>query len=657
MFTRWTRRTFRVLAPFLSTVVGLSLLAAPAVAAEGKIDHVETAAGELRVLYSVPGLGKSVNPDLKTLAAAVNGEAVNVEAALAADSEAGIARTTILAIDVSRSMKGDRFTEAKRAAQTFLESAPLDVLVGIVTFAGEIEVVQEPTLNREASIAALDDLELSLQTRLYDGVREAVRTAGVDGQRSVLVLSDGADTSNTPVEDVVASIEDAEVQVDVVALGQSPANLRPLEEIAIAGKGAVLSTDDPEALAAVFESEAQALAKQVLVTVELPAETTASEGTLAISVLAGGEEFSDSAFVTLTSAPAEGTSVTGSAPKPTEMAETFVTRPMMVGGMVAASLAMLVLLLSVFGVFTREKTETLEERIAAYKLSGDPRAAAGTPGVRLSSPQRPESLAGAAVGVAQKALASNKGLENALGARLEGAGLALKPAEWLLAHAGIAIGSAFFGFLLSAGDVVFTVLLFKAGVAVPYFYLRMKRSRRIKAFNAQLPDTLQLMSGSLSAGLSLAQSADTVVREGSEPMAAEFKRALIEARLGVQIEDALDSVAERMQSKDFNWVVMAIRIQREVGGNLAELLNQVAATMREREYLRRQVKSLSAEGRMSAWILGALPPLFLAYLVLLRPTYLDPMVESPLGWIMFGACAVMMTVGAFWMSKLVKVEV
>lgn len=120
------------------------------------------------------------------------------------------------------------------------------------------------------------------------------------------------------------------------------------------------------------------------------------------------------------------------------------------------------------------------------------------------------------------------------------------------------------------------------------------------------------MSGSLSAGLSLAQSLDTVVREGNELVSGEFRRAIVEQRLGVDIEAALEGVATRMRSEDFSWVVMAIRIQRDVGGNLAELLLTVAGTLRERAYLRRQGKTLSAEGRMSAWILGGLPPGFSA---------------------------------------------
>ncbi len=144
------------------------------------------------------------------------------------------------------------------------------------------------------------------------------------------------------------------------------------------------------------------------------------------------------------------------------------------------------------------------------------------------------------------------------------------------------------------------------------------------------------MAGSLQAGLSLSQGIDTVVREGADPIAGEFRRALVETRLGVQIEDALESVAARMESADFKWTVMAIRIQREVGGNLAELLLSVAGTLREREYLRRQVKALSAEGRFSAYILLALPPAVLLYMSFANKSYLHPLISTPVGWFMLG---------------------
>jgi tight adherence protein B len=227
----------------------------------------------------------------------------------------------------------------------------------------------------------------------------------------------------------------------------------------------------------------------------------------------------------------------------------------------------------------------------------------------------------------------------------------------MLIHLGIAIGVAILALLLSGGAIFPTVLGILLGLGLPWGYLLFKESRRTSAFLAQLPDTLQLTAGSLSAGYSMAQAMDTVVREDQQPMAGELNRALVEARLGVPLEDALEGIAERMKSKDFAWVVMAIRIQREVGGNLAELLTTVSGTLRERERLRRQVQVLSAEGRLSAWILGLLPIVFASYLALVRPAYLKPLVDEAMGWFLLIVGAALLVVGALWLRKAVKVEV
>jgi len=211
--------------------------------------------------------------------------------------------------------------------------------------------------------------------------------------------------------------------------------------------------------------------------------------------------------------------------------------------------------------------------------------------------------------------------------------------------------------LLTGFSILPTLLGLALGLILPFMYLSLKESRRKAAFAAVLPETLQLLSGSLAAGYSLPQAVDTVVRESSGPMAVELNKAIVEARLGVPIEDALDTVARRMDSVDFEWVVMAIRIQREVGGNLAEVLNNVAATMRERERLRRQVDVLSAEGRLSAVILGALPLLFVVYLILVRPEYIGVLVTNPLGIAMIVVGVILLIAGGFWLRKVVTVEV
>ena len=140
-------------------------------------------------------------------------------------------------------------------------------------------------------------------------------------------------------------------------------------------------------------------------------------------------------------------------------------------------------------------------------------------------------------------------------------------------------------------------------------------------------------------------------------MSVEFNRALVESRLGMPVEDALEGIGRRMSSQDFSWVVMAVRIQRDVGGNLAELLTTVAGTLRERERLRRQVKVLSAEGRLSGWILGGLPVVFFLYLAIANPSYLHPLWSTPLGIAMLLLAMILLAVGAFWLTRVIKVEV
>jgi tight adherence protein B len=264
--------------------------------------------------------------------------------------------------------------------------------------------------------------------------------------------------------------------------------------------------------------------------------------------------------------------------------------------------------------------------------------------------------AGAALGrMAQLLRSSNT--ERGLAERLDLAGIARKPAEWaLLGVSACAVLSVLLTLLL--GNIVIGLL---AGVAVGYAGMRLilsvRISRRLNAFRDQLPDVLQLVASSLRSGLSLPQALDAVVREDSQPAAGEFSRALAEARIGASVEDALDAAAVRMDSVDLRWTVMAIRIQREVGGNLAEVLSQTVATMRERASLRRHVRALSAEGRLSGYVLIALPLTLAAWLFLTDRSYLRPLWTTPLGVLLVIVAAVLFVIGVIWMRAAVKVEV
>ena len=161
----------------------------------------------------------------------------------------------------------------------------------------------------------------------------------------------------------------------------------------------------------------------------------------------------------------------------------------------------------------------------------------------------------------------------------------------------------------------------------------------------------------LPAGLSLAQSVDTIVREGADPIRSEFKRVIVESRLGVTLEDAMEGVADRMQSRDFEWVVMAIRIQREVGGNLAELLDTVSETMTARERLRLEIRSLTAEARFSGIVLGIFPVVFAGILYLVQPDYMGALFQDPLGIVAIIASAIGTFIGFLWLKKILKIEV
>jgi tight adherence protein B len=625
------------------------LVAAPAYAVEGSIDHVETKSDQVQILYSLPGVD-AASPDLSTLQVSLDGEPMDATATLATHAKNAVRRTAILAIDTSNSMGAHgKFDEAKKAADIFLKSVPDDLYVGVVTFAGDVTVAQKPTLDRASTKAVVDNLQLSYGTLLYDGLLQALKTSGADGQRSVIVLSDGRDTSSTDLSTVTAKIKKSDAKVDVVALAQSAADqTKYLQPMSDAGDGAVISTADPKALGAVFASEANTLAKQIQITAPAPSGTV--EGTLAVSVDAGGTTYDDSAFVTLQRAksvsPAAKPSTTLAAAPPGRQ----ISTRLMLLGVVGLVVGLAVVVLLSIGAPRRPK-ESIETHIEAYTQRGRSKRSKATQTAASAS------VTAQAVGIASKALESNKGFEVKLGDRLEGADVSLKPAEWLLLHAGIATAAALVVFVLTGGNLLLGFAGLVGGVLLPWAWLGMKRSRRLKAFNSQLAGCLQLMAGSMQAGLSLAQALDTVVREGQEPLAGEFRRALVETRLGVPIETALESIGERMESADFSWTVMAIRIQREVGGNLAELLLNVAATLREREYLRRQVKALSAEGRFSAYILLALPPAIILYMSVTNPGYLHPLLHTTIGYVMVGAMLVLMILGFFTMKKLVKVEV
>jgi tight adherence protein B len=253
-------------------------------------------------------------------------------------------------------------------------------------------------------------------------------------------------------------------------------------------------------------------------------------------------------------------------------------------------------------------------------------------------------------------IARDRGFINQIETALDQANMPLRPGEAIAGVIGLAVIAGLLAMVVQQspiwGAIVAAVVLAIAVVAVQGIASRHKAK-----FENQLPDTLNLLSTSLRSGYSLLQAVEGVAAESPEPTAREFGRAMNETRLGRSPVVALKQVADRMESIDFDWAVLAISIQREVGGNLAEVLQTAAETMLQRNRLRREMKALTAEGRVSAIVLGSLPFGLFLFLFTTRRNYLQPMLDSTFGLIALGGAFGGLLLGIFWLSKIVKVDV
>jgi tight adherence protein B len=240
--------------------------------------------------------------------------------------------------------------------------------------------------------------------------------------------------------------------------------------------------------------------------------------------------------------------------------------------------------------------------------------------------------------------------------RLEAAGVSLRSGEFVVGSVGAALLSAFMGVAIFSTWVL-GVIFAAVGAIAPWFYLKLQLGRRAEKLREQLPDVLTILASSLRAGHSFLQALDTVSKEIPEPAAGEFVRVVAEVRLGRPVEDALGALADRVGSEDFKWAVLAVNIQREVGGNLAELLDNVADTLRERATLRRQVRVLTTEGRLSAWVLGIMPFVIALYMYAVNKEYISLLVTTTIGWVLLIGAIGLLTLGTLWMRKIVKIDV
>ncbi|TMC54878.1 MAG: secretion system protein [Chloroflexi bacterium] len=239
--------------------------------------------------------------------------------------------------------------------------------------------------------------------------------------------------------------------------------------------------------------------------------------------------------------------------------------------------------------------------------------------------------------------------------QLQRADLKLRPSEFFMIQVGTGLLVALVVYWRFAN--ILGLLTFVLGYLIPGFYVKYRVSQRLKKFNGQLGDTLTLLSNALKAGYSFAQAIDTVAKNAVAPIGDEFGRAVREMNLGGSPDEALGNITKRIASQDFDLVATAYSIHRTVGGNLAEILDNIAYTIRERVRIKGEIQTLTAQARASGSIITALPILLAAFMFFVTPTYFQPMFSSFIGWILIVIGAFMIFIGNLIIRRIVAIEV
>ncbi|MFC6703973.1 type II secretion system F family protein [Flexivirga alba] len=594
--------------------------------------------------------------DAKSVTATVDGKPVPITV----QGTSHLQRTALLVIDTSGSMGSNGMQTVRQATAVYLKEVPSDVKVGVLRFASSPALVLQPTTNRSAVQKAVDGLTAGGNTALYGAVQKAAQVLGTAGDRSIVLLSDGADTeSKRPARDlaaVTAALKSQGIRVDVVRFkNRDKGAERALALFAAAGGGSDVLANDTAGVAGAFRSSAQALSSQSQFTLR-PALFLAGRHQLIIRATVAGRPFVVSQQATFGALPPSSAALSATArPEPTPSpaspaASTAAPSWALWGG--GALLAIGVFLFT-YILVTPSRHSQRERRIATIQSYLE---AASRQGKKVQE-RGPSATREAFVAFGERVM-SKRGSTARTMQLIQRADLPLRAGEWLVLRVLAVVLAAGAGVLLLGDAPLVGVLLGSVvGFALPTGFLRFKASRRAAAFEKQLPQLLTLVATSLRSGFGLPQALEGVTRDAAEPAAKELSRALAQVRIGSDIADALDEVSARMGTESLHMAVMAINIQRQVGGNLAETLDTTAHTLREREGLRGQVAALSAEGRLSAAILIALPICLFLYMMFVNYDYIALLWTTGIGVVMLIGTCVLMVIGIIWMRKTVQIEV
>ncbi len=639
-----------------------------------------SAAGDLTVAISsldtegypqasvVVQLGGQASSDLQSLSkdavtAQVDGADVTIDSVEAAGAGVALPVQTVLLIDQSGSMKGDAITAAAAAATSFIDAMREGDTASVQAFNDGFATLQAFTSDKDALKKSLTGLAPANETALYDALAKAVASFGTASSgtaRYVILLSDGGDTiSTTTLEALLATARSNRIPIFAVGLKTKEFDSAPLTSIAEASGGRYLETPDPKALTSLYQTLSKELHNQFKISLTLPAATASSGaiGDLVIKVSAGGQTaqaergffFPTTTTTTAQTVVTTGETVTTLAPAGQVAEESAVHKFLRWGPSVfilgaLVFILLLAMLWALSGVIFPRR-----DVLAEYGGLIDRKAALSPLDLDEDS-GRPGAL-----DQMGKRLVAIHGYGDALQRMIDDAAMKVKASEFAIMHLIAIVVLAVICVALSA-PVVVTVIVVIVVMVLPVLWLSTKGTARRNAFNEQVPNTLTLLSGSLKAGQGFEQALNVVAREAPEPTASEFQRVLAQLRLGVPPEDALRSVADHMRSEAFDWAVMSTIIQRQVGGNLAEIYDSTAFTLRERAKLRRTIKTLTAEGRLSAIILIALPFLVGIMILIVNRGYLGPLFQERMGIAMLLVAAVLMIVGVIWMRKIIQLD-
>ena len=547
-------------------------------------------------------------------------------------------KAIVLAIDRSQSMRGHPLADAVAAAQAFVDAAGANDHVGVVVFGHNALALTASSASPADARSALAGLTVDPRsgTALYDAVSLAAdRLVGDDRPgRAIVVVTDGRDVSSSAsIDQAIAAARTARAAVYTIGIGGPSFTPDALRRLATATGGSYHQARSAAQLRGVYSALTGELARTwqlSYVTSARPgarlqlAATIAGSGTAREAVeLPGGASGDATAPSSLI--PAAGYSGTGTA-------------------VIATACGLLVLLACGFW-FSARGSNRVRNRIEPHlgTVARSPRA------------RREHSRIAARTHVADaiERVVGGLGHFKRLQLTIDRADLPVRAGELVA----ICLGSGLLfglGTALMIASPIPVLLMIALFGSLPVAYVSFKATSRIKRFENQLPDLLITIAASLKAGHSFRQGIQSVVDEGSEPAAKEFRSVLTETQLGKPMDDALGDLATRIGSKNLTFVINAVTIQRQIGGALAGLFDMVADTVRQRQQFARKVKGLTAMGRMSAYVLTGLP-LFVGVMIsILNPSYMAPLVHTATGQKLVLSGVVMIAIGSLMLKKIVS---